>query len=258
MTGGDLPWRTAWITGASSGIGLELARLLDGRVERVAISARSSARLRSLASTSRSMKDYALDVTDAPAVLATVAEIEKEEGPIDLAVLGAGVWHLLEPAEIDLSAIRDGMEVNYLGTVNCLTALVPRMAQRRAGHIAIVASVAGYRGLPRAAAYGPTKAALISLAETLKSELEPLGITVSVVNPGFVDTPLTRKNPFPMPALMQSGQAAERLLLGLLRKRYEIVFPRRFVFAVKLLRIVPSAVFFWIIRRFVHPGRRSA
>ena len=130
---GDLPWRTVWITGASSGIGRELARALDGRVGRVAISARSADRLLSLAAGSRSMKDYPLDVTDAPAVAATVAGIEAEAGPIDLAVLGAGVWHLLEPGKLDLPAIRDGMEVNYLGTVNCLAALVPRMVRAPEG-----------------------------------------------------------------------------------------------------------------------------
>lgn len=200
------------------------------------------------------MTDYALDVSDWTAVAGTVMKIEERFGPIDLAVLNAGIWQSIEPGDVDVAAIRKGIEVNYLGVVNCLAALVPRMAARGSGHIAIMASVAGYRGLPRAMAYAPTKAALINLAEGLKSELEPLGITISVINPGFVDTPATRGNPFPMPALMDSGEASGHLLRGLVRKRYEIVFPRRFVFAMKLLRLMPNAFFFWIIRRFVYPG----
>ena len=257
MAGPALPWRTAWITGASSGIGRDLARRLDGRVAHVAISARSSDKLRQIAADGSTTVDHPLDVTDARAVSETVERIETEAGPIDLAVLNAGTWHLLEPGELDPAAMRDGMDVNYFGTVNCLAALVPRMRARGRGHIAIVASVAGYRGLPRALAYGPTKAALINLAEGLRSELEPSGIRVSVVNPGFVDTPLTRDNPFPMPAMMTSDAAAGRLLDGLAAGRYEIVFPRRFVYGTKLLRIMPNALFFWIVRRFVYPGRRS-
>lgn len=254
MADSDLPWRTVWITGASSGIGLELARAMDGRVRTVALSARSSDRLREIAAAGNSLLDVPLDVSDEAAVQRAVELIEDEHGPIDLAVLNAGVWHLTEPGVIDVQAIRDGIAVNYLGMVNCLAALVPRMVSRGAGHVAVMASVAGYRGLPRSMAYGPTKAALINLAEGLRSELEPLGITVSVINPGFVDTPATRENPFPMPALMDSDKAARRLLDGLVRKRYEIIFPRRFVFAMKLLRILPNAAFFGLIRRFVYPG----
>lgn len=255
MAEGRLPWRTVWITGASSGIGLELARAMDGRVNAVAISARSADTLRDIALASASIRDVPLDVSDETAVSSTVAEIEEKYGPIDLAVLNAGVWHLTEPGKIDVAAIRQAIEVNFLGTVNCLGALVPRMVERGAGHIAVTASVAGYRGLPRAMAYGPTKAALINLVEGLRSELEPLGITVSVINPGFVDTPLTRDNPFPMPAMMESDEAALRMLDGLVKKRYEIIFPRRFVYAMKLLRILPNAAFFALIRRFVHPGK---
>ena len=156
---------------------------------------------------------------------------------------------MLDQGEIDIDAIRSGVEVNYMGVVNALAALVPRMRERGQGHIAIVASVAGYRGLPRATAYGPTKAALINLAETLKSELEPFGITVSVVNPGFVDTPMTSDNPFPMPGIMPADKAAQALLAGLEKRRFEIIFPRGFVYAVKLLRILPYRLFFWYVSR---------
>lgn len=247
----DTFWKVAWVTGASSGIGRELASLLDARAGKVVVSARSAEKLDELAASSRAVKPYPLDVTDETAVAACVDSIEHDLGPIDLAVLSAGTWAILDQGEIDIAAMRRGIEVNYMGVVNALAALVPRMRERGSGHIAIVASVAGYRGLPRAGAYGPTKAALINLAETLRSELEPFGITVSLVNPGFVDTPMTRDNPFPMPSIMSADKAAQALLAGLEKRRFEIVFPRGFVYAVKLLRIAPYRLFFWYVSKFV-------
>jgi len=251
-----IAWKTAWITGASSGIGLELARLLDGKVTHLAVSARSQDKLSKLAAQCKNVVSYPLDVTDADAVVDSVGDIEAAAGPIDLAVLNAGVWQLMDVAELDLKAIRTGIEVNYMGVVHAINALLPGMLARGAGQIAIVASVAGYRGLPRSAAYGPTKAALINLAETLRTELEPRGITVSVVNPGFVDTPMTRDNPFPMPNIISAKDAAQSLLAGLERRKYEIIFPRAFVFAMKLLRLLPNAMYFWVVRTF--PSKRSA
>ena len=251
-----IAWKTAWITGASSGIGLELARLLDGKVTYLAVSARSQDKLSKLAAQCKNVVSYPLDVTDADAVVDSVGDIEAAAGPIDLAVLNAGVWQLMDVAELDLKAIRAGIEVNYMGVVHAINALLPGMLARGAGQIAIVASVAGYRGLPRSAAYGPTKAALINLAETLRTELAPRGITVSVVNPGFVDTPMTRDNPFPMPNIISAKDAAQSLLAGLERRKYEIIFPRAFVFAMKLLRLLPNAMYFWVARTFL--SKRSA
>ena len=247
----DNAWQTAWITGASSGIGRELATLLDGKLAHVAVSARSGDSLETLAAQCSTVVAYPLDVTDADAVVACVGDIEAAAGPIDLAVLNAGAWQLMDVAELDLAAIRTGIEVNYMGVVHAINALLPGMLARGRGHIAIVASVAGYRGLPRSAAYGPTKAALINLAETLRTELVPRGITVSVVNPGFVDTPMTRDNPFPMPLIISAQQAAQSLLSGLQRQQSEIIFPRAFVFAMKLLRLLPNAAFFWVCRTFL-------
>ena len=251
-----IAWKTAWITGASSGIGLELARLLDGKVTHLAVSARSQDKLSKLAAQCKNVVSYPLDVTDAAAVVDSVRDIEAAAGPIDLAVLNAGVWQLMDVAELDLKAIRTGIEVNYMGVVHAIDALLPGMLARGAGQIAIVASVAGYRGLPRSAAYGPTKAALINLAETLRTELAPRGITVSVVNPGFVDTLMTRDNPFPMPNIISAKDAAQILLAGLERRKYEIIFPRAFVFAMKLLRLLPNAMYFWVVRTFL--SKRSA
>jgi short-subunit dehydrogenase len=247
-------WKTVWVTGASSGIGLELVKLLNPKAGRVAISARSAEKLEELAVGLDCVQAFPLDVTDAEAVAGCVGTIEADGG-IDLAVLNAGVWQLMDAADLDLEAVRTAMDVNYMGVVNAIDALLPGMLERGHGHIAIVASVAGYRGLPKAVAYGPTKAALINLAETLRSELAPRGITISLVCPGFVDTPMTRDNPFPMPAMISAREAAQRLLYGLEHGDYEIIFPRRFVYATKFLRLVPNAVFFWIVRTFI---RKSA
>lgn len=244
-------WRVAWVVGASSGIGRELAILLDDRCVAVAASARSADRLEDLAGQCCNVAAFPLDITDESSVERSVAEIEAKHGQIDLAVLCAGTWTIMDTAQIDVAAVRRGVEVNYMGVVNALGALVPRMLERRSGHLVIVASIAGYRGLPKSAAYGPTKAALINLAETLKVELRPFGIAVSIVNSGFVDTPMTQDNPFPMPSIIRADEAARRLLDGIERRRYEIVFPSGIVCAVKLLRIVPNRIFFWYVRRFV-------
>lgn len=251
----DLPWKTAWITGASSGIGLELTRLMDARGVRVAASARSQDALTEMASKGGATTAYPLDVTDPAAVAACAHRIENDVGPIDLAVLSAGAWAIVDVDALDLTAVRRGIEVNYMGAIHVLDAVIPHMLERERGHIAIVASVAGYRGLPRSIAYGPTKAALINLAETLRTELEPRGITLSLINPGFVDTPMTRKNPFPMPGLVSAPKAAERILAGLARRRFEIAFPFGFTTAMKLLRVVPDVVYFWVIRTFVTRNR---
>ena len=247
-------WKSVWITGGSSGIGLELAKLLDGDVPYVAISARSGDKLHEAQEACRTLWAYQVDVTDSRAVAACVKKIEAEAGPIDLAVLGAGVWFPMEAKDFDLDKIRTSIDVNYIGTMNAIHALLPGMLKRGHGHIAIVASVAGYRGLPKSVAYGPTKAALINVAETLKSELEPHGICVSVINPGFVDTPMTKTNTFPMPGIIPVEEAAKKLLTGLEVGQFEIMFPRGFGYLMKSLRRMPNALFFWVVRTFIMKG----
>lgn len=246
-----LPWRTTWIIGASSGLGAALAKLLDGRVGTVAVSARSADSLTALQASTQTLAAYPLDVTDEDAVARCYRDIEKSHGPIDLVVLSAGTWEVVSPPDLDPSAFKKSMDVNFMGVVNVLAKIVPDMMRRESGQIAIVSSVAGYRGLPKAAAYGSTKAALINLAESLYPELAEKGVTLSIVNPGFVDTPMTAVNDFPMPFLMPVDAAAQRLLRGLERKNYEITFPRRFTWMLKALRLLPNAVFFWVVRTFM-------
>jgi NAD(P)-dependent dehydrogenase (short-subunit alcohol dehydrogenase family) len=241
----SLPWKLVWITGASTGIGREVALQLASLGVTVAASARSADKLARLGA---KIKPYPLDVTDRAAVLHTIETIERDLGPIDLAILGAGSYSPVEVDKIDPSLFASIMDVNYTGVVNCLAGLLKTMLPRRAGHIAWIASVAGYRGLPKAAAYGPSKAALINLAESLKPELEGHGITISVINPGFVETPMTAQNDFPMPFMMQPQEAARLTIMGLAKKRFEIAYPARFVAILKIARVLPYWLFFRIIR----------
>jgi len=244
-----------WITGASTGLGraLALALAAEGRV--VAASARSRDKLDALSAETEDLSGaihaVPLDVTDRAATAAAVAGIEDRFGPIGLAVLNAGT-HVPDGAQ-DFSAntVRAVMELNLFGAVNGLEALLPRMMARGQGQVALVASLAGYRGLPSAASYGASKAALINMAESLRPELNRCGVTLQVVNPGFVKTPLTDRNTFPMPFLMDVDTAASALMRGLASERFEIVFPRRFAYVMKALRVLPYSWFFAVARRLL-------
>ena len=244
----NLPWKVVWITGASTGIGREIALQLAAQGVTVAASARSAGKLAGLGP---AIRPYPLDVTDRPAVLATLETIERELGPVDLAILAAGTYSPVDVEEFDPAIFELAMATNYGGVVNALAGLLPRMSSRRTGHVAWIASVAGYVGLPKAAAYGPSKAALINLAESLKPDLDRKGIAVSVINPGFVETPLTAQNDFNMPFLMQVPEAARLSIAGLRRRKFEIAYPWRFVFIMKLARLLPYALFFRLIRGLV-------
>lgn len=243
-----------WITGGSSGLGAKLAQSMAEAEHDVAISARREDALertvRGSAAPDR-IYPFPVDTTDRVAVNKVVARIEEKLGPIDQAVLNAGTHRPVDARELNTDDFRALVEVNLMGTVHCLEALLPGMLARGRGRIAIVASLAGYRGLPTAAAYGMTKAGLINLAETLRAELWNHGIVVQVVNPGFVKTPLTDKNPFPMPFLMELDPAARALQRGLRSDRFEITFPWRFAVLMKLLRLLPAPVAFAVTRRLV-------
>jgi len=245
---------SAWITGASSGLGRGMALRLAGAGWRVAASARDAAALATLAATpgtAGSIAAYPLDITQEQAVARTVDAIEAQVAPIALALLNAGTHLPVSAATLAVADFRRLIDINLLGTVDCLAALLPRMIARRRGQIAITASLAGYRGLPSAAAYGMTKAGLIVMAEALKPELDGHGITLQIVNPGFVRTPLTDRNRFPMPFLMELDDAVAAFHRGLQRERFEIIFPRSFAYLLKLLRLLPYPLAFAVTRRLV-------
>lgn len=244
-------WPKAWIIGASSGIGHALARRMASQCGLIAVSARSSGPLDALADAHDNIEACPLDITDRLAVDQMAAHLDNDNQPLDLVVISSGLWHPADPLSIDPDKFAEAMNVNFSGVINVLAAVVPDMASRGRGHIAIVASVSGYRGLPKAAAYSPAKAALINLVESIRPELNRKGIAVTIINPGFVDTPMTAVNSFPMPFMVTAENAADRIAKGLSGKQYEIAFPRRFVFFMKLARLVPNRIFFWFINKFV-------
>jgi short-subunit dehydrogenase len=246
-----LPWRVVWITGASMGIGAAVAKQLAAQGVVVAMSARSADALNAMAAANSNLKSYSLDVTDDRAVADCFHRIEKDLGTIDLVIAGAGVYAPATSADFQIEAFKRMYEVNYLGVINVLAAILPVFRVRRAGHISWIASVAGYRGLPKSAAYGPTKAALINLAESIKPELEQDGIVVSVINPGFVKTPMTSVNDFPMPFIMDVEDAARLTIDGLRKGKFEVAYPGRFVAILKVARLLPYAWYFWLVKRFV-------
>lgn len=241
-------WNVVWITGASSGIGLDVAKRLAAQGSKVAISARRGDTLAALAVATPGLHAFPLDVTDGPATAATVAAIEANLGPIDLAILNAGTWDPMGGSDYTAARAEASMRVNYVGLTHGVEALIPRFTARKRGHLALVSSVAGYRGLPKGAAYAPSKAAVINLAEALKPDLERHGIVVSVINPGFVKTPMTAVNEFPMPFLIESDDAARRIVAGLEKRKFEIAFPWQLVTILKIARLLPYRLYFLAMR----------
>lgn len=242
-----------WITGASSGLGRELAEQLVRAGYRVIGSARSEEALDEIAAASGGLfAPLPLDVTDSEAVRRAVEGMDELPGTV---VLNAGTYIPIGLDDFDGGKFEKQVDVNLFGAVHVLDALLPHYREAHTGHIVFVASVAGYRGLPQSAAYGPTKAAVINLAEGLKLEGERAGIKIQLVNPGFVKTPLTDKNEFKMPYLMPVEKAAARMIAGMKSGRFEITFPKRFTWQLKLLQKLPYGLYFWITRRVTKVGR---
>jgi NAD(P)-dependent dehydrogenase (short-subunit alcohol dehydrogenase family) len=243
---------TAWVTGASSGIGRGVALELARRGYVVAASARRVEELHVLASEAAGLagriEPAPVDVTDREATAQVVAEMEAR-GPIALAFLNAGGSIADAPEDFGGAGFRQTFELNVFGVVNGLNPLMNAMKRRGKGQIAINGSIAGYCGLPGAGAYGPSKAAIINLAAVTKFVADRLGITIQIVNPGFVRTPLTSGNKHPMPAIIGQDEAARRICDGFERGGFEIAFPRRLVWFLKTMNILPYSLYFAIMSR---------
>jgi NADP-dependent 3-hydroxy acid dehydrogenase YdfG len=257
----ELNGARVWVTGASSGIGAALVPALLARGARVAISARRSDLLESLATEWRRAGGEVIvapvDVTDREAVIETVARIDQAWGGVDLAVLNAGTHKPPSGRGFDTSQFVDMMTLNYFGVLYGIEAVLPGMLRHGRGHIAATASLSGYRGLPTAAAYGASKAAVIHALESMRFDLEPRGIAVTVINPGFIRTPLTDRNRFHMPFLMDVERAAAVIVAGIARDRKEIHFPRVFSTMLKIARILPFPLYERIVRRATAGQRRA-
>ncbi len=248
----------AWITGASSGMGRHLALSMAQDGWTVAATARSEDALRELEEQSRSLSGRIValpgDVSHPDQMAGLVERIKHELGPIALLVANAGIYLPQDGLDGNADEWRKTIDVNLKGTVNVVLPVIAAMrgaqGEKGAGQIAIVSSVAGYGGLPTSAAYGATKAALTNMAEALKFDLDRAGIRIQVIHPGFVDTPATEDNPFPMPHLVSVEDAVKEIRKGLADpKAFEIAFPKAFVRQLKLLRLLPYSLYFRLVAK---------
>ncbi len=239
-----------WISGASTGIGLSLAEQLLQRGATVLLSARHCENLTDLcARYARQARVFNCDITDADELALTLQKIIAQHQRIDLFIANAGVYHEMRAVAFDAEKARQMLDINVRGTIASVAAVVPQLIQQGHGGIAVVASVAGYGGLPNALIYGATKAALINFTETLYLDLSPRGISVTLINPGFVATRLTAQNKFAMPALLSSEQAAQKIIAGYAQGVFEIHFPKRFTLWLKLLKLLPYRAYFYLVKR---------
>lgn len=231
-----------WITGASSGIGRALALAVARAGAVVIASGRNEQSLAELQAQHDHIHPLVYDVTDAAAADATRRRLQEISPVLHRVVMNAGNCEYLDISDPDWSMLGRIMAINYQGAVNTLEVALPLLRQLSGtrGHIIGVASQSTFAPFPRAEVYGASKAALTYMLNALRLDLKPCNIDVSVVNPGFVKTPLTDKNDFPMPFLITPQQAAERMLEGIVKRRRQIDFPRRLKWLLKLMCCVPS------------------
>ena len=244
-------WRgkTVWLVGASSGIGRATAHALHAQGAKVYVSARNQSALDVFVADHAGAVALALDASD-PASVKAAAQDLLAAGPLDVVLYCVGYYKEMRATQFDLEQMLKHQQVNYVGALYVLDAVLAHFLSRKSGHISLISSVAGYGGLPQSLAYGPTKAALINLAETLQVDLRDSGIGVSLICPGFVDTPLTAGNHFSMPGLITPDKAAKAILRGWRLGQFEIHFPKRFTLWMKALSLLPYGLYFPIIRRF--------
>lgn len=248
-----LQGQNVWLIGASSGIGAALAPRLTGAGAKLAISSRREEELQKVASTCvpAGVLVKPLDVTDLDAVEAVYRDLVAEWGAVDSVIYNAGTWTLADVTKFEARTALRQIDVNYLGLIRVVGTVMPAMIQRRAGAIVGVASVAGYAGFPRAAAYSSSKAGVHAFLSSIRMELSKYGVDVVTVSPGFVDTPLTEDNDFRMPFMVSADVAADRILEGLLEGRQEIHFPRRLSIPLKLATALPRPAFEFLGRKFM-------
>jgi NAD(P)-dependent dehydrogenase (short-subunit alcohol dehydrogenase family) len=248
-------WRgkTVWLVGASTGIGRATAALLHKLGATVIVSARQQALLEGFVREHPGSEAIALDVLDATALKAAVVQLRARHARLDLIVYAAGTYRPLSALAFDRALAQQHFDINVGGALNLLDAALPWLLSQaeagQGGHLSLISSIAASRGLPKALAYGPSKAALTHLAEVLYLDLHPQGLGVSVIHPGFVTTPLTAQNDFKMPAEISAETAARAMLDGWARGHFDIHFPRRFTGFLKVLRWLPDALYFRFVAR---------
>ena len=246
--------KNIWITGASSGIGKALAIKFANEGWQVAASARRESLLKELSNQYTNIQSFPLDVTDSDKCKSVFKDIVEKFENIEICVFGTGIHDPQSEKKFNLEKIKKIMEVNFFGTMNSINSVYDYFEQRKDGQISIISSVAGYRGLPAAGAYCASKSALTSYAESLHFEMKRKNVRVSLISPGFIKTPMTDQNDFPMPMIKSPEFAADQIYNGLIKKSgFEIHFPKVFTFFMKFLRILPSSIYF----RFLEKGMKK-
>ena len=246
--------KVIWITGASSGIGRALAVRFAKEGWIVAASARRENLLQELNQENKNIHPFPLDVTNIEQCKTVFKNIIEKFKDIEICVFGTGIHDPKSEKKFNLEKIRKIMEVNYFGTMNSINSVYDYYNNKKDGQISIISSVAGYRGLPAAGAYCASKSALTSFAESLNFEMKRKNVRVSLISPGFIKTPMTDQNDFPMPMIKSPEFAAEQIYIGLVKKKvFEIHFPKAFTFFLKFLRILPNSIYF----RFVEKGMKK-
>lgn len=236
------------IIGASHGIGKALAEEFSKENAHLFLAARDIDALSEIKADKNNVEIFALDVVDEK----NVREVLEKISQIDLFIYCAGTYKPMAASQIDLAEAKKINDVNFVGALNCLDVVIKKMIEQKSGHIALIASVAGYIGLPKSFAYGASKAALINLSETLYAELAAFNINVSVINPGFVKTRLTDLNDFKMPAIISPEEAAAIIVKDLKAKKFEIHFPKKFTFWLKILKILPYKLLFFFTKKIAN------
>ena len=242
--------KVIWITGASSGIGKALAIKFAKEGWKVAISARRENLLNEIAKTYNDIFPYPLDVTDSKKCELVFNSIKERFKNVDISVFSTGIHDPKSEKSLDLNKVRQIMEVNFFGTINSVNAVYKYYKERKSGQISIVSSVAGYRGLPAGGAYCASKSALTSFTESLNFDMKRNNVRVSLISPGFIKTPMTDQNDFPMPMIKTPEFAAEEIYNGLVKKNaFEIHFPKSFTFIMKILQILPNWAYFKLVEK---------
>ena len=242
--------KVIWITGASSGIGKALAIKFAKEGWKVAISARRENLLNEIAKTYNDIFPYPLDVTDSKKCELVFNSIKERFKNVDISVFSTGIHDPKSEKSLDLNKVRQIMEVNFFGTINSVNAVYKYYKERKSGQISIVSSVAGYRGLPAGGAYCASKSALTSFTESLNFDMKRKNVRVSLISPGFIKTPMTDKNDFPMPMIKSAEFAAEQMFKGLTKsKSFEIHFPKSFTTIMKVLKVIPNGLYFRIVEK---------
>ena len=239
-----------WITGASSGIGRALAIKFANNGWKVAASARRENLLQELSHNNSNIFSFPLDVKDDKSTKKVFQNIVEKFKSLDICVFCTGIHDPDAEKKLSSEKIREIMETNFFGTLNCIMAVNTFFREKKNGHISIVSSVAGYRGLPAASGYCASKSALTSLAESLYFDFKRYNVRISLVSPGFIKTPMTDKNKFPMPMIKSAEFAAEKMFIGLTKKNvFEIHFPIAFTIVMKLLKIMPNWLYFLLVKK---------